>query len=235
MSTAVPYIFTWPKSDGTNAAAYELHFFEPGGAVTPKAVYTDSTASVVLASGGHANTPLVLDAYGSAIFWTIGKYYIRLVKDDGATVVWTQDNWSPQIGAIWLNDVLNKNTSFTVTAAEAGTLYICAGTLTATLPPIASVQSGTAYLFYGDLLSTQLVTIEGAGADSINGYLNLHLLANESCVVVAHTAYSLWVGYAVPRHAHKLANYNKISYHQIYDTDANIQSVNTALYTLPIS
>jgi len=75
---------------GQLAENFTVEFFEPGGAVTGKNVFTTAAGDTAIGTTVTIGSDGFPDVAGKAIFM-VGKYYVR-IKNVAGTVIWQDDN-----------------------------------------------------------------------------------------------------------------------------------------------
>ncbi len=156
--------------NGDPLAGGKLEFFVSGTS-TPQDTYSDDALTV-------ANTnPVILDGAGRAgdVFLLSADYKVVLKESDD-TVVWTADpvrSTTPKS-----SDVKNVSTTTQLDASDDGK-WIAADATAAgfviTLPAVADVGNGYEVTIQKVDSSTNAVTVDGSGSETINGVSDVTL------------------------------------------------------------
>lgn len=156
--------------NGDPLAAGELEFFESGTS-TPQDTYSDDALTV-------PNTnPVILDSAGRAgdIFLTSADYKVVLKKSD-KTVVWTADPVRAPTPKSTV--VVDVSAATTVSTGDDGSLYAAnatGGGFLITLPAAADAGNGFEWSAIKVDSTSNTVTVDGNGSETINGNLDYTL------------------------------------------------------------
>lgn len=185
MSDRIPILIA-PALDGngTPINGSTLEFFQTDTS-TPKAVYTDAekTASA---------TSITADAAGrfGNIFGDTDVAYKIVWKDASAVEIATFDPVTPILppGSFPVLAVASKSANYTVLTTDRGAVILVdasSGAVTITLLPVATAASG--FSLWGVKIdsSANVVTLDGDGAETINGSPTLELTAQYDAAQLA--------------------------------------------------
>lgn len=100
------------------------------------------------------------------------------------------------LDTIFSAGVTAKSGAYTVAATDRGQLLDCTGTWTLTLPAAATAGAGFAFALRNS--GVGVITIDGAGSETVDGELTIALAAGASAVIVCTGAAWLSVGLAAP-------------------------------------
>lgn len=150
--------------NGNPLSGGSLGFFESGTS-TPLNTYSDDALSI-------ANTnPVVLDDAGRAgDIFLLNQNYKVVLSDFNGAVVWTAD---PVLSAgRKSSEVRNVSTTTQLDSSDDGKWIAAdatAGGFTITLPPVADVGNGYQVTVQKVDSSSNVVTVDGSGSETING------------------------------------------------------------------
>lgn len=157
-------------SSGNPLAEGKLEFYESGTS-TPLNTYSDDALTMA-----NAN-PVVADSAGrwGDIFLKDQDYKVILKSSADVTI----DTWDPVRAAEPRSSaVISKTTTYTVMVSDAGKLITAdatAGAFTITLPPAATAGDGFEVSVIKVDSSSNAVTVDGDGSETINGNTSLDL------------------------------------------------------------
>jgi hypothetical protein len=165
------------------------------GTTTPLPTFTDQ-------SGSTPNpNPVPLDSDGGASIWFDGAYKIDVKKSTGVSLQgYPVDNvnifdlldWSDLTASIDdLNatdtSTLTKTTTYTVALSDRGKTILCDATsagFTITLPPVAQATNGFEISFKKIDVTTNLITLDGNGSETIEGRTTFLLYDQNDIVTI---------------------------------------------------
>lgn len=180
--------------NGDPEAGAKLKFYDAGTS-TPRTVYTDSGLSA------NASTVITCDSSGvpqvssvDVCAYTNTSDYKVVITDSDDNVLITVDNLKGALdtsgylttASSLTMDVGTKSSNYTVVAGDLGTVLNCdasGGGFTITLLAAAGNDGATIAVRKTDS-STNVVTIDGNGAETINGSTTLGLTAQYSSVLL---------------------------------------------------
>lgn len=178
-------------SDGAPLAGAQMEFYESGTS-TPKDTFSDDGLTA-------ANTnPVLADSAGrfGEIFLASGDYKV-ILKDSGGVTIWTAD--PVRAPAEDSTVVLGKTTSYTIATSDQGKLIAAdatGGAFTVTLPAVATAGDGFEVTVMKVDASSNAVTVDGSGSETINGNSDLSLPDRYSAAVF-RTDGTTWYAYAI--------------------------------------
>lgn len=134
--------------------------------------------------------------------------------------------------------LVTKTATYTATAAD-GIILVSAssGAKTITLPPIANVATGKAYAIKKIDTSTNAVTVDGDGTETIDGFVS-RFLRNQNDYIWVYNDSANWVilGSSIPKrtpiHKNLIVRVNLTNPTYQVDIDADILDVEDAAYNL---
>lgn len=137
------------------------------------ATLTQNAASLILPGGAN----IVAAAGDAAEFESLGSGNWRCVNYMRATGL-------PLFGGSLFGGVAAKSTSFAVAAADAGTLFICTGTLTVTLPAAATLGANKSISIANE--GSGYVSVQSGS--TLAGYVSLTLIGGQSVILTSDGA-----------------------------------------------
>lgn len=179
-----PISHTVPQyhSNGSPASSFVLKAYS-SGTLTNISMATDSTGNTTAAT-------ITLNAQGyPAVSGTVvipyinEKYKLALYATQAAADADTSPIWIPDtipISGDFLSVTQSISTTTSLDSSDDGNHIIATGTITITLPDVDSV--GTGFVVTVRNGGTGLVTIDGDGAETINGATTLVFFPGDSCI-----------------------------------------------------
>lgn len=167
------------NDDAKAASGWKLGFFE-SGTTTRKDTYSDSDLSTA-----NAN-PVVCNSSGRFpdIFMGAGAY--KVVLTDALDVVkWTADPVDGSVGATGAVD--SKTADFSPTVADASKLFVVDATdgdVTVSLPSAATVGNGVEIGFKKADSSSNTITLDPNGSETVDGAASVVLTFENEVVVI---------------------------------------------------
>ena len=134
------------------------------------ATLTQNPTSLILP--GAAN--IVTAAGDAAEFESLGSGNWRCVN-------YMRSSGLSLLGGALFSAVTTKAASFTATAADAGTLFVCTGTLTATLPTAAALGANK----YINITNESFGTVSVQSSSTISGYVGITLSNGQSAILTS--------------------------------------------------
>ena len=178
-------------ANGDPISGAKLYFYETGTS-TPQDTYSDDALS-------SANTnPVIADSAGrfGDIFLTGADYKVTLTDASDVTI-WTAD---PVRSPAELSTVvLTKTTTYTVSVDDEGKLIsgdATSGGFTITLPVAATAGNGFEVTIMKTDSSSNVVTVDGNGSETINGNSDASL-SEQYAATVFRTDGTTWLAYAI--------------------------------------
>jgi hypothetical protein len=188
--------FTFPREtafdgDGNVISGAKLNFYETGTS-TPQDTYSDDALS-----SANAN-PVVADSEGvfGDIFLSATDYKVVLTDADDVTK-WSAD--PVRAPAEVVTTVLAKTTTYSVAVGDDRkfiTADATGGAFVITLPAVADAESGFEVTVMKVDSSSNAVTVDGNGAETINGVSDLDLPDQYSAAIFRCNG-SEWLAYSI--------------------------------------
>ena len=179
-------------TDGKVISGAQLFFYTVGTSIK-KNTFSDSAKTI-------ANTnPIVLDSggrHGDIFMLTNEQYKVVLAPaldtDPPTSPIDTWDNVSPVTAStVGSFPIINATTNRTILSSEKGALVLAdasSGALTITLPTVATALAGFPLRVKKVDTSSNIVTVDGAGVETIDGETTFPLLARNDAVLVVASA-----------------------------------------------
>lgn len=162
-------------SNGDPISGAKLYAYA-AGTLSAQDTYTDTALSVA-----HAN-PVVADAGGQfAAIFLQNLQYRFILKTSADVEVWDIDDYAPFPSTGLGSDSLSKSTNYQLLTSDRDKFVDVTGSSTITLPTLADAGTGWAIGIINS--GVGIVTVDGSGAETVNGVASNYLQPGASIIL----------------------------------------------------
>lgn len=180
----------YETSSGTPASGYVLKAYEAGTSTnTPFA--TDSTGvtqatSIALNSSGYPEVSgnIVIPHIDQT--FKLALYPTQAAADANSGATWSIDNLTPITNVAFGNSVNSQTANYTLLTSDKGKLIYYSGAGGVTLDLMAAEDAGDGFAFMVENDTSGTVTLDGDGAEEVNGATTFAVLTGVSAIVVCN-------------------------------------------------
>lgn len=162
-------------SNGDPYSGAKLYAYE-AGTLTALDTYTDAALSVA-----HTN-PVVADAGGrfAAIFLQSQNYRF-ILKTSADVEIWDVDDYAPFPSTGLGSAALSKSVNYQLLTSDRDKFVSCTGSITITLPTLSDAGTGWSIGIINS--GTGVITVDGSGAETVNGVASNYLQPDSSVLL----------------------------------------------------